>query len=163
MNKIKLALKAMCLVLISISCNNEKKATDANTEKVTNPAILNKPEEFIGVYCFMKAENKDTTIVRLNFLSDEDIRGEMIWHPFQKDGAKGELKGKLNLNREMELKYDYVIEGSHQTETKIMKIVGDTLSIKRGELIDPKNDGNLVFKDSSKAIYNSFLTKTKCD
>ena len=63
----------------------------------------------------------------------------------------------------MELVYDYTIEGSRQTETKIMKIEGDKLLIKQGELIDPKNDGHLVFKDVSKAVYKTVLTKTKCN
>ena len=87
----------------------------------------------------------------------------MIWQPWQKDGAKGLLKGKLNKNNELELIYDYTIEGSQQTETKIMKIEGDKLFIKQGELIDPKNDGHLIFKDATKAEYKTILTKTKCD
>ena len=163
MKKINFYLLAITLLVLAFSCNNLSDTKSEKSEPTATTENTKKAEEFIGVYCFMKAENKDTTIVKLNFLADEDIRGEMIWNPFEKDGAKGELKGKLNANREMELKYDYVIEGSHQTETKIMKIVGDTLSIKQGELVDPKNDGNLIFKDASKATYNSFLTKTKCN
>ena len=58
---------------------------------------------------------------------------------------------------------DFVgIEGSRQSETKIMKIEGGKLSIKQGELINPKNNGNTVFKDASKAVYKTVLMKTNC-
>ena len=152
---------AVCALFFILSCNNNNAAKQetATTTQVTPPKTA---EQFMGVYCFLKAENRDTTIVRVNFLSDDDIRGEMIWQPWQKDGATGDLKGKLNANKEMELVYNYTIEGSQQSETKIMKIEGDKLSIKQGELIDPKNNGKLVFKDASKAIYKTVLTKTSC-
>ena len=155
---------AICALLFASSCGNSNSAAKQET---TTPAPVQeiKPmaeEQFKGDYCFLKAENKDTTTVRVRFLSNDDIRGEMIWQPWQKDGAVGSLTGKLNANREMELKYSYTIEGSRQTETKIMKIEGDKLSIKQGELIDPKNNGNLVFKDVSKAVYKTVLTKVSC-
>ena len=111
----------------------------------------------------MKAENKDSTTVRVRFLSNDDIRGEMIWSPWQKDGAVGTLTGKLNANNEMELLYNYTIEGSRQSETKVMKIEGDKLLIKQGELIDPKFDGNMIFKDVSKATYKTVLSKINCN
>ena len=155
----------ICAALLAFSCNNNSDKS-AQKQQTTTEAQETKPvveAEFIGVYCFLKAENKDTTIVRVNFLADHDIRGEMIWRPWQKDGATGFLKGRLNANKEMELVYDYTIEGSRQTETKIMKIEGNKLSIKQGELIDPKNDGNLVFKDVSKAVYKTVLAKINCN
>ena len=162
MQKLVYYSAAISSMLLATSCSNNK----TTTEKQETTTLLQEAkaeEQFIGVYCFLKAENRDTTIVRLNFLADNDIRGEMIWQPWQKDGATGYLKGSLNANREMELKYDYTIEGNRQTETKIMKIEGDKLQIKQGELIDPKSDGNLVFKDASKAIYKETLTKSKCN
>lgn len=165
MKKVHFYLSIFCATMFTLACNDPKSVSNENQKTTTTAKAdtTKKPEQFIGVYCFMKAENKDTTMVKLNFLADEDIRGEMTYSPYQKDGAKGELKGKLNANREMELKYDYVIEGSRQTETKIMKISGDTLAIKQGELIDPKKDGNLIFKDVTKATYKTFLLKTKCN
>ena len=153
----------ICAVFIASSCNNAGNNTKQAPATAVQETKAKVEEPFIGVYCFLKAENKDSTIVRVNFLSDTDIRGEMIWNPWQKDGATGLLKGKLNANKEMELVYDYTIEGSRQTETKIMKIEGDKLLIKQGELIDPKNNGNLVFKDVSKAVYKTVLTKTTCN
>ena len=91
---------AIFSILFAFSCQEKSnKSSDVQNTKEVKPVVN---EEFIGVYSFLKAENKDTTIVRLNFLSDDDIRGEMIWQPWQKDGATGDLKGKLNAKREME-------------------------------------------------------------
>lgn len=153
---------ASFLVLIASSCkkNEDKKIEKEVVVKTIKP---NSPESFKGDYCFLKAENKDTTKVSVRFLSNDDIRGEMIWKPWQKDGAVGTLTGKLNANNEMELVYNYMIEGNRQTETKIMKIEGNKLLIKQGELVDPKNNGNLIFKDVSKATFKTILDKIDCE
>ena len=86
----------------------------------------------------------------------------MAWQPYQKDGAVGTLTGAKNANGEFELLYDYMIEGSKQTETKVMKIENGQLLIKTGELEDPKNDGNLRYKDVSKATYTETLPTVAC-
>jgi len=164
MQKSVFTIAAICFTLFIFSCNNENSGNTAKTE--TTQTTETKPvteAPLNGDYCFMNAENKDTTTVRLRILSNDDIRGEMIWNPWQKDGAVGTLTGKLISKNEMELKYEYMIEGSKQTETQLMKIDGDKLHIKRGELVDPKNDGNLVFKDASKAVYKDVLNKTSCE
>ncbi len=164
MQKSIFTIAAICFTLFILSCNNENSGNTAKTEtaqttetKPVTEAPLN------GDYCFINAENKDTTTVRIRILSDDDIRGEMIRNPWQKDRAVGTLTGKLISKNEMDLKYEYMIEGNNQTETMLMKIDGDKLHIKRGELIDPKNDGNLVFKDASKAEYKDVLNKTSCE
>ncbi len=153
----------ICALFLAFSCSNNSSNTKQESTTATQDVKPKVDEPFMGVYCFLKAENRDTTIVRVNFLSDTDVRGEMIWNPYQKDGATGFLKGKLNANKELEMVYDYTIEGNRQTEAKIMKIEGDKLLIKQGEMLDPKNDGNLVFKDASKAEYKTVLMKTKCN
>lgn len=164
MQKSIFTIAAICFTLFIFSCNNGNSGDTAKTE--TTQTTETKPvteAPLNGDYCFMNAENKDTTTVRVRILSDDDIRGEMIRNPWQKDGAVGTLTGKLISKNEMELKYEYMIEGNNQTETMLMKIDGDKLHIKRGELIDPKNDGNLVFKDASKAVYKDVLNKTSCE
>ena len=58
--------------------------------------------------------------------------------------------------------YQYMIEGNQQTETKIMKVQNETLWIKKGELLDPKNDGNLEFKDAAQAKYQESIPAADC-
>ncbi len=112
-------------------------------------------------YCFLKAESKDTTTINLT-VSNEKVTGTMSWQPYEKDGARGTLSGTTNAMGEFELLFDYTIEGSHQTETMVMKIEKGELLIKRGELIDPKNDGHLIFKDVTKAVYSELLGQVTC-
>ena len=109
----------------------------------------------------MKALNRDTTTVTLEVVGDK-VTGNMHWNPYQKDGAIGTLTGTKNAAGEFELMYNYMIEGSNQSETKIMKIENGQLLIKKGELEDPKNDGNMRYKDVSKATYKEILKKVDC-
>ncbi|HSF70771.1 MAG TPA: hypothetical protein VLA25_00610, partial [Methylotenera sp.] len=90
------------------------------------------------------------------------ITGKMDWIPHEKDSARGTLQGFRNAVGELDLMYDYMIEGSQQTETKIMKIEDGKLLVKVGELQDPKNDGNLVYKDVNQAEYSEVLEATSC-
>ena len=174
-NPIAIALLAFAL----FACNN----ANTNNANTNNPNNANKPQnatqtqaqpttttdtirpnitELKGDFCFLEALNKDTTTVSIRILSSDDIRGEMIWNPWQKDGAIGTLTGKTNANNELILDYQYTIEGNRQSETKIMKIENGKLYIKKGELIDPKNDGNLSYKDENKAQYTEILNPIKC-
>ncbi|MBC7757101.1 MAG: hypothetical protein H7Z20_10795 [Bdellovibrio sp.] len=114
-----------------------------------------------GIFCFKKELNKDVTNVQL-VIAGNEITGFMNSVPYQKDSARGTLKGTKNAASEFDLMYQYMIEGNQQTETKIMKIQNETLWIKKGELLDPKNDGNLVFKDAAQAKYQEGIAPVDC-
>lgn len=114
-----------------------------------------------GTFCFSKRFNQDVTNVQLTIL-DGTVTGKMDWIPYEKDSARGALRGYENAAHELDLLYDYMIEGSQQTETKIMKIQGGKLLIKHGELLDPKNDGNLIYKDPIRAEFSEMLETVKC-
>jgi hypothetical protein len=158
-------LATLTLVVSSLLALNACQNPDSNKTATPQAAAPAPAPSAVatGDYCFLKAANRDSTIVRIRILSADDIRGEMIWNPYQKDGAVGALTGKMTANGEMELLYDYMIEGSRQTEAKVMKMDNQKLLIKVGELVDPKNDGNLKLKDASKAEYKEVLEPTKCD
>lgn len=114
-----------------------------------------------GTFCFSKLFNQDVTDVQLTIL-DGAVTGKMDWILYQKDSARGTLRGYENAAHELDLLYDYIIEGNQQTETKIMKIENGKLLIKHGELLDSKNDGNLVYKDISQAKYSEILEEVDC-
>jgi hypothetical protein len=105
--------------------------------------------------------NKDITDIQLTIAGDV-VTGVMNWIPYQKDGARGTLKGTKNAAGEFDLMYDYMIEGSQQTETKIMKIEDGKLLVKVGELLDPNYDGRLIYKDVNQAKYSEILDKIDC-
>ncbi len=151
------------LALFAIaSCHNGEE-TPGETKDNLPPVVTNDttPPPAKENVCFLKALKKDSTFVNLT-IEGNNVSGNMRWHPWQKDGAIGTLTGTKGANGEMQLLYDYMIEGSKQTETKIMKIENDQLKIKTGELIDPTNNGHLIFKDSSKLKYTEVLQKVVC-
>ena len=145
--------------LLFSACNNNAAVKEEKTETPTEAVAEAKPAA--EKMCFHKAENRDSTFISLT-IEGEKVAGEMVWNPYQKDGATGTLVGTKNANGELELVYDYMIEGNKQSETKIMKIEGEKLMVKRGELIDPKNDGNMVFKDAAKTTFKDTYTKGAC-
>ena len=160
---IKISILLTSLMLIS-AC--EKPPQTATTPASPAPQAEvapepTKPATLAGDYCFKSEVNKDITEVSLN-VAGSQVTGTMNWIPDQKDSARGKLAGTVNAAGELDLMYDYMIEGNQQTETKIMKIENDQLMIKRGELIDPKEDGNLQYKDVTSATYKESLPKVEC-
>jgi hypothetical protein len=141
----------------SVTTQNGETTTTVTT---TAPAHTDPPAPS-NQMCFLSAENRDTTSVTL-IIDGDKIKGEMNWLPYEKDGAIGTLEGTKNAAGEFELMYNYVIEGSSQSETKVMKIENGDLMIKVGLLVDPKNDGHLRYKDVSKAKYKETLKRISC-
>ncbi len=153
-------------VLSFVACKNDKTTTTTTSESTTTTTVTTAPAHTdppapSNQMCFLSALNRDTTTVTLVFDGDK-VTGEMNWLPWEKDGATGTLKGTKNADGELELMYNYVIEGSEQSETKVMKIENGDLMIKVGELVDPKNNGNLKFKDVKKAKYKETLKRVSC-
>lgn len=156
--------KLVLIIFVALSaCQSKKADTEmADTTSVMSAdtvATATKPSTD-ETLCFELKEGKDITTVKLIMKGDE-ITGEMNWTPWEKDGAVGTLKGK-KVGDEIVADYDYVIEGSNQSEEKIFKIDGDKLLIKEGELIEGK-DGKLIMKDPTKAVFKETLVKVKCN
>ncbi len=158
MKTIKLMSLAVAMVVLLSDCNNAASASKS-TAAAPTPA---KPASADGNFCFFEAQNRDTTKVNLTIAGDK-ITGEMVWNPYQKDGAVGMLSGTKNASGEFDLVYEYTIEGNRQSETKIMKIENDQLLIKKGELADLKNDGTMTYKDATKAVFSQKLMAMDCE
>ncbi|KQR94958.1 hypothetical protein ASG01_03585 [Chryseobacterium sp. Leaf180] len=163
MKKSIITLVLMCLSLAAISCKKETKETTKTTDTVAMTKTIEAAAALSGDYCFEKVENKDSTMVKFRVLSNDDIRGEMLWRPYEKDGATGTLTGKMISKNEIQFDYNYMIEGNRQSEITIMKVDGDRLYIKEGELTeDPNKKGNMILKDAAKAKYKKVLNETDC-
>ena len=150
----------LATILFFTACSNnapkDSSTTTTATTTVTPPAAP-APEKL----CFVEVQGKDSTIVKLT-IDGAKVTGTMIWHPHEQDGAVGTLTGTKTATGEMDMLYAYTIEGSNQTETKMMKIENGQLMIKRGMLDDPKNDGNMRYKDVAKATYKQVLKPMVC-
>ncbi|MBP6623633.1 MAG: hypothetical protein KA198_00585 [Chitinophagaceae bacterium] len=152
MKKTTKILFAASSLFFLISCEDTKKETTPETTTT---------KETIEESCFLMAKNRDTTTVNLK-IENNQVSGSMEWLPYEKDGAHGTLAGTKNPNGEMNLIYTYTIEGSNQTSEEIMKIENNQLLVKKGELIDPNNDGHTKFKDAATAVYADTLQKVDC-
>ena len=155
-----LAILPACNKPAEQSAKPPTNAVEVTAPKITpelQPAAVN----IDGKFCFVKHFKQDVTTINL-VLAGTKVSGDMRWAPYQKDGTVGTLAGEKLPNGELQLVYDYMIEGNQQTETKIMKMESDVLWVKIGELEDPKFDGNLRYKDASKAVYTESLEKIAC-
>lgn len=155
--------KLSLIIFVALTACQSKKAETEMTDTTSfvsadTVAIATKPSTD-ETLCFELKEGKDITTVKLIMKGDE-ITGEMNWTPWEKDGAVGTLKGK-KVGDEIVADYEYVIEGSNQSEEKIFKIEGDKLLIKEGELTEGK-DGKLIMKDPAKAVFKETLVKVSC-
>lgn len=98
----KLKSDLLHLATVFVVVNSCTKNPDRpNSEEKPAQQKAEKKVIVTGDYCFRKIENKDSTIVRFRVLSSDDIRGEMIWRPYQKDGATGTLTGKMISDNEI--------------------------------------------------------------
>jgi hypothetical protein len=147
--------------LFTLLACDKQDVPQANIHKPASVPILKDSQLADGSYCFSQLYNQDITDIQLTILGSA-VSGFMNWIPHQKDGARGTLQGFKNASGELDLLYDYVIEGSQQTETKLMKIKEGKLLVKRGELQDLKYDGNLTYKDVSQAKYLDVLQPVNC-
>ena len=177
MHKINGELLSLFIFLALLGCEKNKVAeankkelrgeidTLANTIKPkqeTEKQSTIQPNIQDGSYCFTKKFNQDMTDVKLVFAGNT-INGVMNWVPYQKDSARGTLKGIKNQAGEFDLMYDYMIEGNQQTETKRMKIENGKLLIKIGELLDANENGNLVYKNVNQAKFSEVLEPVACN
>ena len=154
------------IYLLIVSCKSKTERTGSSNDSIPAESQISdtvasdtKPQN--APMCFLSSVSKDSTSVRLQIDGDK-VTGELYWLPYQKDSARGTLKGTKNAAGEFDLMYQYMIEGNQQTETKIMIVQNETLWIKKDELLDPKNDGNLVFKDAAQAKYQESIPAADC-
>ena len=156
--------------LLLVACNN-RQAPQNTAENLPDSTIISAiesptntkpiPPYKNGSFCFKNILNQDVTNVQL-VISGNNITGLMNWIPYQKDSARGTLAGIINADNELDLLFDYMIEGNKQTETTVMKIENEKLMFKKGELIDPNNDGHLVYKNVSQAKFDEGIEKADC-
>jgi hypothetical protein len=111
-----------------------------------------------GTTCYEMRFKKDVTAVELTIKGD-DVTGFYAWEPYEKDGGHGALKGKKTGDQITAI-FNYMIEGSIQSEEVMFKMEGGKLLKSTNELVDKK--GVLVIKDKTKMKWGETLTATDC-
>lgn len=100
---------------------------------------------------FEKVEPGAITTIALT-IEGSKVTGTQNWIPTEKDGARGTVNGTIK-DGLIQVVFDYTIEGSEQSEPQLFKLRDNKLLKGESELIDPKNDGHLVFKDPTKVEF----------
>ncbi len=117
------------------------------------------------IQCFEEKVGKDVTSVSLKIAADSTVTGTYDWVPFQKDGGRGTLKGKLAKDSTITADWDYVIEGSNQVEQVVLKVEKDVLKQKQGELTETNLGSKkvrMVIKNPAKAKFSKTFKKVDC-
>jgi hypothetical protein len=158
----KIILGMLCMSLLG-SCNDTPKppAAPAAPPAPATPTVAAAPAPVAtasATSCYEMRFKKDITAVELTMTGD-DVTGFYAWEPDQKDGGRGTLKGKKTGDQITAI-FNYMIEGSIQSEEVMFKIAGDKLLKANNELVDKK--GVLVIKDKTKLKWDESFSTTDC-
>lgn len=146
---------ASIMSFIIMSCESKKAESSSNN----TPSVATPSAPPVDTLCFEYIVNKkDITTVQL-IVKGDSVKGEMHWHPHEKDGAHGTLLG-VKKGEIITADYSYMIEGSNQVEEVMFKLEGDKLSKYVGELTEKGT--KIVIKDPSKGKYDEVYTKVNC-
>ena len=118
------------------------------------------PSDGTSTSCYQYTFKKDISIIELTQDGDK-VTGFYAWLPYEKDSARGGFRGTVK-DDIIDAKTIYRIEGSTQEEELLFKIKTDTLVQGTGEMVDPKFNGNLQFKDRSKIKWEDSFKKVEC-
>jgi hypothetical protein len=149
--------------LVFFACQNSKPTETATTAtpetaKPTETVAAPVPTIKADTICFMQKFKKDISEIQL-IMAGNDVTGEYHWHPYQKDGGHGTLKG-IKKDSVITADWSYTIEGANQIEEVVFKMEGDKLMKAEGALDD--KSGRLVIKDKSKMKFSEVFNKVNC-
>jgi hypothetical protein len=137
--------------ILFVSCKN-------NSSQPVLPVVATLPTN--PTTCYEMRLGKDLTAVELT-LTGDDANGFYAWIPGEKDSAHGRFKGR-KVGEIITAMYEYMIEGSIQTEEVMFKIAGNKLFKASGEL--EEKSGILMLKDKTKITWaDEILTTTDCE
>ncbi len=149
---------ALSLNMALFSCDTKKPETAASTVPPPPPPVV-VVEVKVDTLCFEYIFNKmDINTVQL-VMKGDNVTGEMHWHPYEKDGAHGTLKG-VKKGDVITADYAYMMEGSNQMEEVVFKLESNKLSKLEGELVEKGE--KMVLKDPTKAKSSEVYKKVDC-
>ncbi len=125
-----------------------------------SPTGVPYPSDETSTSCYQHTFKKDRSIIQLTKDGD-NVTGYFAWLPYETDSARGSLTGTIK-DDIINAKTIYSIEGDIQKEELMFKMKKDALVQGTGEMIDPKSNGNLRFKDRSKIKWKDSFKKVAC-
>ena len=145
-----------------LGCQNPTTTNEPTETAPAPPTVPSNAATNPEKMCFRLLEgtkSQDTTHLELTIIGTE-VSGKMDWVPHEKDSARGTITGKINGNVITGI-YNYMIEGSQQSEEVAFQMGKGQIMRKRGELTETA-PGQLVFKDVEKARFTDVFTQIPC-
>ncbi|MFK7933795.1 MAG: hypothetical protein AB8G22_09805 [Saprospiraceae bacterium] len=159
----KLNYLLLGLLFVTACANNSTPTSDDNAETTVVDSTKVQPvatEEFCYLSTFGEdANQQDSTFLNIKIEGDV-VTGDLHWHPFEKDGGHGTVKGIREGNL-IKVRYDYMIEGAEQAEEMTFRMDAGKVVKKIGELME-NEEGVLVLKDPAMAEFKEELKRVIC-
>jgi hypothetical protein len=150
---------ALAMSLLFCACENSKPQASTTVAEPPKPVVEAPPPPIkADTTCFVEKIKKDISEIQL-VIAGNDVTGEYHWHPYQKDGGHGTLKGTKK-DSLITADWSYTIEGANQIEEVVFKMEGDKLLKAAGALED--KSGRLVIKDKSKMKFSEVFNTANC-
>lgn len=144
------------MLVCCVACNDAKQTDsetgttvtkDTTVAKVDDSHIATTPIPLDG--CYTMIANKDSAYLRLNVI-DSMVTGHLSYHPAEKDGNDGSLKGVVR-NGLIIADYTFRSEGMMSVRQVVFKMEGTALAEGYGD-INTSSD-TVRFKDISSLKY----------
>lgn len=147
------------LLLAASGCN----PAESTQEKEISTEEISLITESETCYLYTNGdEHQDSTFVSLQ-LKGDSVLGYMHWQPWEKDGAYGTISAVKTGNKIFGV-YDYMIEGSEQSQEVLFKIIDGKLYQGEGELTEiPGESVMLVYKDTSTLEFTTTFRVIACE
>lgn len=115
--------------------------------------------------CWENRLGQDLTAIQLT-INGSDVSGYMAWEPYEKDGARGSLKG-TKTGDIITAMFDYMIEGNIQAEEVMFKLADGKLMKANNELeqkagVPEEKAIVLVIKDKTNIKWDEVFTNADC-
>lgn len=146
----KISLFIILAMTILMACQNTPTSKDATHAEGHHSDS--------GTSCYELRQGADLTAIELS-LNGSKVSGYYAWEPHQKDGARGMFKGQKEGDQITAI-FEFMIEGSIQSEEVLFKMEGDKLLQASNEL--EEKGGVLMIKDKSKLNWKDSFSKTDC-
>jgi hypothetical protein len=157
MIKMRLLFSALILLVLLTSCGQQSAKTDSTTPTdsiiQTNAREIAQPDTL----CFRQIVGRDSTRLQL-IINDSTVVGELDVIPFEKDRARGSIRG-TRTNNQILADWQRLGEGVTQVYEVVFTLKGDSVIWRDGERVE--KNGKWVLKNPDQG-YEYVLMKANC-
>ena len=149
----------MSACIVIMSCNEQKKSTEAiaaqDTSKAGEMKIM-----IPSSTCYANETGKDTVLLKVEVFPNV-VTGRITYKIFEKDSNKGDFDGRLHGDTLL-ADYTFMSEGKSSVRQVAFLLKDGTATEGYGDM--EEKDGKMIFKDTQKLDFSKsqVLKKTDC-